>query len=156
MVIVDVRPHTVGIPTDAYFAVEEIKYVRLPLPSFPRPCPLTPPRRIGWHRDSQDVPTRASAIEAEEAEDIGVEHLLRDIKDSTQLDYDYACDARLGAARNFCVLYYAVVCMGGITSRRTVGTAMSAVQAPFFIDVLNHVGMSRPNLTHSYSSQERN
>ncbi|KAH8998227.1 hypothetical protein EDB86DRAFT_2828512 [Lactarius hatsudake] len=25
MVIVDVRPHTVGIPTDAYFAVEEIK-----------------------------------------------------------------------------------------------------------------------------------
>lgn len=29
MVIVDVRPHTVGIPTDAYFAVEEIKDVRL-------------------------------------------------------------------------------------------------------------------------------
>jgi 26S proteasome regulatory subunit N8 len=25
MVIVDVRPQTVGIPTDAYFAVEEIK-----------------------------------------------------------------------------------------------------------------------------------
>jgi 26S proteasome regulatory subunit N8 len=29
MVIVDVRPNTVGIPTDAYFAVEEIKDVRL-------------------------------------------------------------------------------------------------------------------------------
>jgi hypothetical protein len=29
MVIVDVRPHTVGIPTDAYFAVEEIKDVSL-------------------------------------------------------------------------------------------------------------------------------
>lgn len=28
MVIVDVRPETVGIPTDAYFAVEEIKDVR--------------------------------------------------------------------------------------------------------------------------------
>jgi len=28
MVIVDVRPHTVGIPTDAYFGVEEIKDVR--------------------------------------------------------------------------------------------------------------------------------
>lgn len=27
MVIVDVRPNTVGIPTDAYFAVEEIKDV---------------------------------------------------------------------------------------------------------------------------------
>ena len=32
MVIVDVRPQTVGIPTDAYFAVEEIKDVRLLLP----------------------------------------------------------------------------------------------------------------------------
>ena len=32
MVIVDVRPHTVGIPTDAYFAVEEIKDVRHPSP----------------------------------------------------------------------------------------------------------------------------
>jgi len=29
MVIVDVRPQTVGIPTDAYFAVEEIKDVRV-------------------------------------------------------------------------------------------------------------------------------
>jgi 26S proteasome regulatory subunit N8 len=28
MVIVDVRPQMVGIPTDAYFAVEEIKDVR--------------------------------------------------------------------------------------------------------------------------------
>lgn len=28
MVIVDVRPEAVGIPTDAYFAVEEIKDVR--------------------------------------------------------------------------------------------------------------------------------
>ena len=34
MVIVDVRPDTVGIPTDAYFAVEEIKDVRTSLPRF--------------------------------------------------------------------------------------------------------------------------
>ena len=33
MVIVDVRPHTVGIPTDAYFAVEEIKDVRVCVPA---------------------------------------------------------------------------------------------------------------------------
>lgn len=32
MVIVDVRPQTVGIPTDAYFAVEEIKDVCSPSP----------------------------------------------------------------------------------------------------------------------------
>jgi proteasome lid subunit RPN8/RPN11 len=36
MVIVDVRPQTVGIPTDAYFAVEEIKDVRA-CPSEPFP-----------------------------------------------------------------------------------------------------------------------
>ncbi|KAF6743822.1 proteasome regulatory subunit 12 [Ephemerocybe angulata] len=63
MVIVDVRPDTVGIPTDAYFAVEEIK------------DDGTETRKTFLH-----VP---SAIEAEEAEEIGVEHLLRDIKDST-------------------------------------------------------------------------
>lgn len=32
MVIVDVRPHTVGIPTDGYFAVEEIKDVSTYMP----------------------------------------------------------------------------------------------------------------------------
>lgn len=63
MVIIDVRPTTVGIPTDAYFSVEEIK-------------------------DDGSETTKTflhvpSAIEAEEAEEIGVEHLLRDIKDST-------------------------------------------------------------------------
>lgn len=63
MVIVDVRPQVVGMPTDAYFAVEEIK------------DDGTETRKTFLH-----VP---SAIEAEEAEEIGVEHLLRDIKDST-------------------------------------------------------------------------
>ncbi|PPQ81118.1 hypothetical protein CVT25_014757 [Psilocybe cyanescens] len=63
MVIVDVRPQAVGMPTDSYFAVEEIK------------DDGTETRKTFLH-----VP---SAIEAEEAEEIGVEHLLRDIKDST-------------------------------------------------------------------------
>ena len=60
MVIVDVRPHTVGIPTDAYFAVEEIKDVRLFTPST-----LTPHTshahayNTGRHRDAQDVPACA-------------------------------------------------------------------------------------------------
>ncbi|KAH9048669.1 hypothetical protein EDB83DRAFT_2317412 [Lactarius deliciosus] len=66
MVIVDVRPHTVGIPTDAYFAVEEIKDYSQD---------GTETRKTFLHAPS--------AIEAEEAEEIGVEHLLRDIKDST-------------------------------------------------------------------------
>ncbi|KAF9651498.1 Mov34-domain-containing protein [Thelephora ganbajun] len=63
MVIVDVRPQTVGIPTDAYFAIEQIK------------DDGTETRKTFLH-----VP---STIEAEESEEIGVEHLLRDIKDST-------------------------------------------------------------------------
>ena len=53
MVIVDVRPETVGIPTDAYFAVEEIKDV----------CGYRMHRllselttHIGRHRDPQDIP----------------------------------------------------------------------------------------------------
>lgn len=83
MVIVDVRPNTVGIPTDAYFAVEEIKDVRY--------CfVISVYSKYSLYLFIQDgTETRKtflhvpSAIEAEEAEEIGVEHLLRDIKDST-------------------------------------------------------------------------
>jgi 26S proteasome regulatory subunit N8 len=61
LVIVDVQPKEVGVPTDAYFAIEEIK-------------------------DDGTATTKTfvhtpSTIEAEEAEEIGVEHLLRDIRD---------------------------------------------------------------------------
>ena len=42
MVIVDVRPQTVGIPTDAYFAVEEIKDV-CPSLYAPLPDPVSHP-----------------------------------------------------------------------------------------------------------------
>ncbi|KAG2156453.1 uncharacterized protein EDB93DRAFT_1079435, partial [Suillus bovinus] len=63
MEIVDARPQAVGIPTDAYFAVEEIK------------DDSTETWKTFLH-----VP---SAIEAEEAKENSVEHLLRDIKDST-------------------------------------------------------------------------
>ncbi|BEI86196.1 hypothetical protein CcaverHIS002_0604830 [Cutaneotrichosporon cavernicola] len=63
MVIVDVRAHggrgDTGIPTDAYFAVEEIR------------DDGTATQRTFTH-----VPT---SIDAEEAEEIGVEHLLRDV-----------------------------------------------------------------------------
>jgi len=62
LVIVDVKPKDIGIPTDAYFAVEEIKEDG------------TATAKTFMH-----VP---SEIEAEEAEEIGVEHLLRDIKDN--------------------------------------------------------------------------
>ncbi|KAF2640950.1 26S proteasome-like protein regulatory subunit [Massarina eburnea CBS 473.64] len=61
LVIIDVQPKEVGVPTDAYFAVEEIK-------------------DDGTTTNKTFVHT-PSIIEAEEAEEIGVEHLLRDIRD---------------------------------------------------------------------------
>ena len=42
LVIIDVQPKEVGVPTDAYFAVEEIKDVRRPIPSSPIPSKKTP------------------------------------------------------------------------------------------------------------------
>ncbi|KAA1469313.1 Mov34-domain-containing protein [Dentipellis sp. KUC8613] len=79
MVIVDVRPTTVGIPTDAYFAVEEIK------------DDGTETRKTFLHAPS--------AIEAEEAEEIGVEHLLRDIKDSTTTTLSTRVSEQLASLR---------------------------------------------------------
>lgn len=61
LLIVDVQPREVGIPTDAYFAVEDIKN-----------------DGSAAEKTFVHVP---SLIEAEEAEEIGVEHLLRDIRD---------------------------------------------------------------------------
>ncbi|KAJ9098385.1 proteasome regulatory particle subunit [Naganishia cerealis] len=61
LLIVDVQPRLVGIPTDAYYAVDDIKN-----------------DGSAAERTFVHVP---SLIEAEEAEEIGVEHLLRDIRD---------------------------------------------------------------------------
>lgn len=61
LLIVDVQPRDVGIPTDAYYAVDDIKN-----------------DGSAAERTFVHVP---SLIEAEEAEEIGVEHLLRDIRD---------------------------------------------------------------------------
>ncbi|CAD1809468.1 26S proteasome regulatory subunit rpn8 [Candida parapsilosis] len=61
LLIVDVDAQGVGIPTDAYFAVDDIKN-----------------DGSAAEKTFIHVP---SLIEAEEAEEIGVEHLLRDIRD---------------------------------------------------------------------------
>ncbi|KAI9209566.1 maintenance of mitochondrial structure and function-domain-containing protein [Polychytrium aggregatum] len=62
LVIIDVKPNDLELPTDAYFAVEEIH-----------------DDGTATTKTFNHVP---SSIEAEEAEEIGVEHLLRDIKDN--------------------------------------------------------------------------
>ncbi|KAJ1918249.1 proteasome regulatory particle subunit [Mycoemilia scoparia] len=63
LVIVDIKPEDVGIPTTSYFAIEEIS------------GDGSAAKKAFKHV--------ASEIGAEEAEEIGVEHLLRDIKDDT-------------------------------------------------------------------------
>ncbi|KAJ1696387.1 hypothetical protein LUZ63_004899 [Rhynchospora breviuscula] len=60
LVIIDVQPKELGIPTKAYYAIEEVKEKS---------------QKIFVH-----VP---SEISAHEVEEIGVEHLLRDVTDTT-------------------------------------------------------------------------
>ncbi|ESO06918.1 hypothetical protein HELRODRAFT_98827 [Helobdella robusta] len=64
LVIIDAKPNQVGLPTEAYYAVEEVH------------DDGTPAAKTFEHV--------ASEIGAEEAEEVGVEHLLRwDIKDTS-------------------------------------------------------------------------
>ncbi|CAI5439199.1 unnamed protein product [Caenorhabditis angaria] len=63
LVIIDAEPKNIGLPTEAYVEVQEVH------------DDGTPPIKTFEH-----VP---SDIGAEEAEEVGVEHLLRDIKDQT-------------------------------------------------------------------------
>ncbi|XP_021848400.1 26S proteasome non-ATPase regulatory subunit 7 homolog A [Spinacia oleracea] len=64
LVIIDVQPEELGIPTKAYYAVEEVKE--------------------NATQKSQKVFAHVpSEIAAHEVEEIGVEHLLRDVKDTT-------------------------------------------------------------------------
>ncbi|KAJ6901238.1 26S proteasome non-ATPase regulatory subunit 7 [Populus alba x Populus x berolinensis] len=64
LVIIDVQPEELGIPTKAYYAVEEVKE--------------------NATQKSQKVFVHVpSEIAAHDVEEIGVEHLLRDVKDTT-------------------------------------------------------------------------
>merc|ERR1711874_523569 len=63
LVIIDAKPTTIGLPTEAYKAVEEIH------------DDGTPTTKTFEHVGTE--------IGAEEAEEVGVEHLLRDVKDTT-------------------------------------------------------------------------
>ncbi|KAK6730240.1 hypothetical protein RB195_006978 [Necator americanus] len=63
LVIIEAEPKDIGLPTEAYIEVQEVH------------DDGTPPIKTFEHV--------ASEIGAEEAEEVGVEHLLRDIKDQT-------------------------------------------------------------------------
>lgn len=63
LVIIDAKPKDMGLPTEAYYSIEEVH------------DDGTPTSKTFEHVQSE--------IGAEEAEEVGVEHLLRDIKDTT-------------------------------------------------------------------------
>merc|ERR1711911_114670 len=63
LVIIDAEPRDMGLPTEAYHAVEEVHDDGTPT--------------------SKTFEHMATEIGAEEAEEVGVEHLLRDVKDTT-------------------------------------------------------------------------
>lgn len=63
-VIIDVAPKEVELPTKAYIAVEEVKESGTEAPT------------VSFHH----IPSEIGALEAEE---VGVEHLLRDVKDTS-------------------------------------------------------------------------
>mmetsp|Transcript_20323 Transcript_20323/g.69182 ORF Transcript_20323/g.69182 Transcript_20323/m.69182 type:complete len:328 (+) Transcript_20323:169-1152(+) len=64
LVVIDVQPKAVGLPTNAYCAVEDIK-------------------EDGTQKAERTFVHVPSEVGAYEAEEIGVEHLLRDVKDAT-------------------------------------------------------------------------
>merc|ERR1711871_1455435 len=78
MVIVDVKPKTLGIPTEAYVAVEDIREGQQQQKTF------------------EHVPSEIGAMESEE---VGVEHLLRDVKDMTISTLANRVTEKLGALK---------------------------------------------------------
>ncbi|XP_065176489.1 26S proteasome non-ATPase regulatory subunit 7-like [Sycon ciliatum] len=79
LVIIEAQPTGVGLPTDAYVAVEEV------------------------HDDGSPVNMTfthvASEMGAEEAEEVGVEHLLRDIKDTSVGNLSHVISSQLLALK---------------------------------------------------------
>mmetsp|Transcript_32655 Transcript_32655/g.104075 ORF Transcript_32655/g.104075 Transcript_32655/m.104075 type:complete len:238 (+) Transcript_32655:564-1277(+) len=80
LVIIDVQPKELGIPTKAYVAVDEV-------------------REDGTQKSQKVFQHVPSEIGAYEAEEIGVEHLLRDVKDATVSTLSTEVAARLEALR---------------------------------------------------------
>lgn len=70
LVIIDVQPNDLAIPTKAYIATDD------PDSPSPDPTSLEAESRLTFHH----IPSEIGALEAEE---VGVEHLLRDIKDTS-------------------------------------------------------------------------
>eukprot|EP01092_Planopodium_desertum_P012997 TRINITY_DN6173_c0_g1_i1.p1 TRINITY_DN6173_c0_g1~~TRINITY_DN6173_c0_g1_i1.p1 ORF type:complete len:324 (+),score=37.40 TRINITY_DN6173_c0_g1_i1:20-991(+) len=79
LVIIDVAPSTLGLPTKGYIAIEEVREDGTSEMAF------------------KHIPAEIGALEAEE---VGVEHLLRDIKDTTVSTLATEVNRKLAALKN--------------------------------------------------------
>ncbi|ONM12598.1 26S proteasome non-ATPase regulatory subunit 7 homolog A [Zea mays] len=130
LVIIDVQPKELGIPTKAYYAVEEVKE--------------------NATQKSQKVFVHVpSEIAAHEVEEIGVEHLLRDVKDTTistlatevtsKLAALKGLDARLREIRS----YLDLVIDGKLPLNHEI---LYHLQASLFLEICHDVFNLLPNL----------
>jgi len=78
-IIIDVKPKEIGIPTEAYISIKE------------KEDESSQPKSTFAH-----IPSEVGALEAEE---IGVEHLLRDVKDTTVSDLATSVSARINSLK---------------------------------------------------------
>ena len=76
MVIIDVKPKELGIPTEAYYAVEEV----------------IEGQQLQW--TFKHFPSEIGATEAEE---VGVEHLLRDLRNASTSTLATRVSDKIGA-----------------------------------------------------------
>uniref|UniRef100_A0A8C5G007 MPN domain-containing protein n=1 Tax=Gouania willdenowi TaxID=441366 RepID=A0A8C5G007_GOUWI len=84
LVIIDVKPKDLGLPTEAYISVEEIHDVsEQVINRLLHFCDIKTNFEEDGTPTSKTFEHVTSEIGAEEAEEVGVEHLLRDIKDTT-------------------------------------------------------------------------
>lgn len=111
LVIIDVQPRELGIPSQAYATVEEVKEDA-----------TEKSQKVFVH-----IPSEIGAYEAEE---IGVEHLLRDVKDSTVSTLATEVSAKMSALK-------------GLESRlRQIASYLEAVvdgKLPVKHDIMYHV-----------------
>jgi len=129
-VIIDVRPKDLGLPTEAYIALEEVneKDGKKPEMTF------------------QHVPSEIGALEAEE---VGVEHLLRDIKDTSISTLASQVSNKLNAMKGLhshlqeMYEYLENVCLGRLPVNHEIMDK--------FQDIYNLLPNLNPQLTKSFA-----
>ena len=128
LVVIDVEPKELGIPTEAYYAVEETHDTG---------------KASSW--TFEHVP---SLIDAEEAEEIGVEHLLRDIR-------DHSMSASMSDGRKKGATSHALEAGTSAppASHKVLSESLIAATVPLAAKVSNAIGSLRSLVTQLHNVQ---